>query len=795
MAILLIVFSGFALSLLAPWLTQPLGKAAGWVFALVPVGIVAGLATYTGAIAAGETVSVSYDWISITAFDVTLSFYLDGLSLFFGLLVSGVGALIYVYGGGYLEKHHHLGRFFSYLSMFMAAMMGMVLADNLLTFYIFFELTSFASFMLIGFNHDNAGSRRSAWQALLVTKAGGLAMLIGFLLIHQVTGTMQISEIIQMGGLITGSEFYLAILLLVLGGAFTKSAQFPFYFWLPNAMKAPTPVSAYLHSATMVKAGIYVLARLHPALSGTPEWIAIVTGFGAVTMLMSAWLALQYTDMKGILAYTTVMALGLLTMMLGVGSEIAIKACMLFVLVHALYKASLFMIAGAVDHGIHERDVTKLGGLRHAMPITAGAAVLAGLSMAGLPPFFGFIGKEIVYEAALNGGVAETLLAVTSLLANIALVAGAGLLVARPFFGKPTAIAKKAHAAPVSLYIGPVVLAGLGLALGLFPGPFGELFLLPAVAAVTGEPVEFSLYLWHGFTIELAMSVVTVAAGVGLYLGWDAMRRTVAARGFERWLGTGLDRGYDHTINGILAFGKWQTRLLQNGYLRNYMTTILSVGVVLIAVSYIRGGLFAWPAEAMGPIELHEWVLSALILGSALGTILFTSRLSAIAALGIAGFSIALMYLSFGAPDLAKTQFLVETLTVILFVLVLVRLPNLKEPASRTGKARDAIIALSVGALMTLLMLAALRLPFDSNMATYYAQNTYTLGEGRNIVNTILVDFRALDTFGEIAVLLVAGFGIYALLVLGRKDDDDAPADDDPSRPDISTPVSTTETA
>jgi len=367
--------------------------------------------------------------------------------------------------------------------------------------------------------------------------------------------------------------------------------------------------------------------------------------------------------------------------------------------------------------------------------------------------------------------VAETLLAGTSLLANIAIVAGACLLVVRPFFGKPTPATKKAHAAPVSLYLGPVLLAGLGLLLGLFPGSFGEYFLVPAVGAVMGEPAEFSLYLWHGFTIELAMSVVTVAAGVGLYFGWDAMRKTVPARGFERWLGTGLDRGYDHTIDGILSFGKWQTRVLQNGYLRSYLSTILGVAVLLIAASYIRGGLFGWPVEAMGAIEPHEYVLSALIVGSAVGCIFFASRVAAIASLGIAGFGIALMYLSFGAPDLAKTQFLVETLTVILFMLVLLRLPDMKEAASQLGKARDAVIALSVGGMITLLMLAALRLPFDSNMANYYAENTYTLGEGRNIVNTILVDFRAIDTFGEIAVLLVAAFGIYALVRLGRDSD------------------------
>ena len=763
MGILAVVFAGFILAAFTPWITRSLGRLSGWMYALVPTGIVAYLATYTAAVQDGGAVSASFDWVAVEAFTVSLSFYLDGLSLFFALLISGVGALIYIYAGAYLEGHHHLGRFFSYLSMFMASMIGMVLADNLLTFYIFFEGTSFASFMLIGFNHYSKESRRSAWQALLVTKAGGLALLVGFVLMYMVTGTYQISEIIQQGALIQQSEFYVAIVILVLAGAFTKSAQFPFYFWLPNAMKAPTPVSAYLHSATMVKAGIYVMARLHPALSGTDFWVIVVTSFGALTMLLSAWLALQYTDMKGVLAYTTVMALGLLTMLLGIGSEIALKACMLFVLVHALYKATLFMITGAVDHGIHVRDITKLSGLRHKMPITAAAAGLAALSMAGIPPFFGFIGKEIVYEAALNGGVAETAIAGVSVLANIALVAGAGLLALKPFWGSPSEAAEHAHQASVGLWFGPVVLAAFCVLLGLFPGWFGDPFLGPAVGAVMGEPTSLYLVLWHGFTIELLLSAITVASGVALYFATPVMRNHAIGRGFERAFGSGLDRGYDRVIDGILGLAKWQTRLLQNGVLRYYMATILGFTVLLVGGTFLRHELGGFAID-FSDLQIYDAAIALLIVSGAISIIFLRSRLAAVVSLGISGIGIALVYLTFGAPDLAMTQFLVETLTVILFALVLIELPNLKESVSNGGRIRDALIAVGVGAVITGLMLVALQYPFDSSMANFYAVNTYTEAEGRNIVNTILVDFRAIDTLGEIVVLMIAGFGIYTLL-------------------------------
>lgn len=775
MGLLTVVVSGFVLALAAPWVTPYTGRMTGWVYSLLPAAITAYLATFMGRVAGGETFRTAYAWVP--GLNVNLSFYLDGLSLFFGLLVAGIGALIFIYAGGYLKGHQHLGRFFSYLSMFMAAMLGLVLADNLFTFYIFFELTSFASFVLIGFNHDQAPSRRAAWQALLVTKAGGLALLVGFLLIEQVTGTLQISTILASGDAIREHSLYMPIVLLVLAGAFTKSAQFPFYFWLPNAMQAPTPVSAYLHSATMVKAGIYVLARFHPVLSGTDLWLWLVGGIGALTMLLSAWLALQYSDMKAILAYTTIMALGLLTMLLGLGTETALTACLVFVLVHAFYKAALFMVAGAVDHELHERDVTKLRGLRKKMPITAGAACVAALSMAGIIPFFGFVGKELIYKAATHFSEAAVAVTTVSVLSNIALVASAGVIVVRPFFGALNDVTKAAHQPGPGLWFGPAVLAVLNLGLGLVPWVLDSAVLAPSVGAVLGEATKPHLALWHGVNFELGLSLLTVAAGVGTYFGWAVLRTSAPGKVFERWLGTGLDNGYDHVVNGIMAVGDWQTRVLQNGRLRAYFSMILATLVGLVAAAVWRTGIVTGPL-IIPSVAAYEWILAVLVLGGALATVFFRSRLGMIIALGVSGFGIATLYLAYSAPDLAMTQFLIETLTVILFVLVLAGLPRLENTAPFWVGIRDSVIALAVGGTVTTLVLAVLHVPFSNPMGEYYAQNSYVEAVGHNIVNTILVDFRALDTLGEITVLLVAGFGVYAMLRLGR---DESAKGDGPS--------------
>ena len=369
------------------------------------------------------------------ALGVNLSFTVDGLSLLFALLISGVGALVLVYAGGYLAGSPQLGRLYAFLLFFMASMLGLVLADNLLLLFVFWELTSLSSYLLIGFDHERAEARAAALQALLVTGGGSLALLAGFLLLGQVGGSLELSALLSRPGAVTAHLLYVPILLLVLAGAFTKSAQFPFHFWLPAAMAAPTPVSAYLHSATMVKAGVYLLARLSPVLGGTDFWVWLVTVTGSATMLVGAYLALRQSDLKLILAYSTVSALGVMTSLLGLGGALAVRAALAFLLGHALYKGALFLVAGALDHQTGTRDVDRLAGLARAMPITALAAGLAALSMAGIPPLFGFIAKELSYEATLHAPASAWVTA-AAVLANALLVAAAGLAGLKPFLGK-----------------------------------------------------------------------------------------------------------------------------------------------------------------------------------------------------------------------------------------------------------------------------------------------------------------------------------------------------------------------
>jgi multicomponent Na+:H+ antiporter subunit A len=764
MTILISVLVGFVAAIIAPFLFRVAGRYTGWLLAIVPAGITVWYLQYLPRVAEGEIIRQSLPWVP--GFDVNLSFVVDGLSLFFVLLVALIGTFIFIYASGYMGVSEFSGRFYASLAAFMAAMFGMVLADNIITLYVFFELTSFTSFFLISYKHEYESARRAAWQSLLVTNVGGLALLGSVLLMAGITGSFEISEILTQPEALQQSPLYLAILLCLLGAAFTKSAQYPFYFWLPNAMEAPTPVSAFLHSATMVKAGIYLLARFSPALSGTTEWIWIVTGFGAFTMVISSWLSLGYTDLKRVLAYSTVMALGLLTMLLGMGGEAAITACIVFIVVHALYKASLFMIAGAIDHEAGTRNVSELRGLRHVMPITFGAAIIAGLSMAGIPPFFGFIGKEIIYEAALEYETTFAILVVIAVLANVAVVAAAGVVAIKPFLGEMSDAAKRVHKEPLALWIGPVVLAVLGLTLGILPGIVDDGLIAPAAMTVLGAPeIDFYLALWHGFNLPLLLSAITVALGIGMYLLYDRARVSDGMEYFRRIFAEAPENGYDHTMNGVLGFAKWQTNLLQPGILRYSMATVFAVaGILIVTTAVLKMGIVMPDLAAWGEVRIYEWMLVFTIVLSAFAALVLQSRLGSILALGIAGFSIALIYVSFGAPDLAMTQFLVETLTVIIFVLVLIEIPRQVIVEKTASKIRDGIIGVVAGLGVTIVMLGVLAQPFTSSMAEYYAQHSYTEAHGRNIVNVILVDFRAFDTLGETVVLVVAGLSIFALV-------------------------------
>lgn len=756
---LISIFSGFLAALIAPWIYRLVPKASGWLLAILPAALFCFFAVNTGSVTGDEAIKACYPWVP--SLGVNLSFYLDGLSLLFSLLICGVGTLVLIYSSGYLAGHPHLGRFYSFIFLFMSSMLGAVLADNLLTLFVFWELTSLSSYFLIGFEHGRDAARKGALQALLVTGIGGFALLAGFLLLLETGGSLELSALLSRGEDVRSHGLYLPILILVLAGAFTKSAQFPFHFWLPSAMEAPAPVSAYLHSATMVKLGIYLLARLSPLLGGTEAWHYLVTGTGGVTMLVGAALALQQKDMKRILAYSTVSALGILTLLLGLHTAAAVKAAMVYLLAHALYKGSLFLVAGVVDHETGVRDVNRLGGLYRAMPVITLAAVMAAFSMAGLPPMLGFISKELLYEATLQSPQAASLITGAGLFANSLLVAVAIIVGMRPFFGQATEKVGKSSHIPVSLRLGPLVLASLGLVIGLAPDTVASLVISPAVGAVRAELTTIDLALWHGVNSEFMLGGVTILSGAGVYAG-----RNVLLRAVLRWktaAGWGPSRWYELALDGMIWTARLQTRYLQNGKLRYYLMTVLSA--VFLLLLYALVGKAGFRGVTVRPEALfHEWVIAVMILAAALVAATSLSRLATVAALGVVGYGVTLIYIMFGAPDLAMTQFCTETLSIILYILVLYRLPRFSILSGKHARSRDVLISLANGGIMTALVLTATSEPVHSRISRFFAENALMQAHGRNIVNVILVDFRALDTLGEITVLSAASLGVYALL-------------------------------
>lgn len=765
------VLSGFLAALLAPFLSSAARRWSGWLFALVPVALIFYFTRFAGRISNGESIEYSYRWLS--GLGINLGFTLDGLSLLFVLLITGIGALVLIYSGSYLADHPQNGRFFAYLLVFMASMLGLVLADNAVVLFVFWELTSLSSYFLIGFESERAAAREAALQALLVTGMGGLALLAGFLLMGNIAGSLSISELMTKPDAIRSNELYLPILLLILAGAFTKSAQVPFHFWLPNAMEAPAPVSTYLHSATMVKAGIYLLARLTPVLAGTMVWEYLVIPAGCLTMLVGAQQALVHTDMKRILAYTTVSALGLMTLMLGINASLSTQAVMVFLLAHAFYKGALFLVAGAVDHETGTRDVSKLGGLFRTMPVLAMGALLAALSSAGIPPHLGFVGKELVYKAAFDESAKEIILA-TIVLTNISFVAAAGLIGFRPFFGGPKDLPRKVHHPPFSLWLGPFVLACLGLVVGAEPDLIEGWLIAPAAAVIERKPVFVELELWHGFHSSLLLSALAFLIGIGVYIGWDRYHAAVY-RLFQshRW---GPARWYAWLLEGLSAVARRQTRFLQNGHLHYYLLIIVVTTIGLVAASLFQQQL-PLGLERWVDARLYELVLAGVILAAAFAVVRARSLITAVVCLGVVGYGVALIFLLFSAPDLAMTQFAIESLSVVLLVLVLFRLPEIERYSKNRERLRDAVPALVLGALMTILVLTVTAVPRLARLVPYFAEHSYLDAKGHNVVNVILVDFRGFDTMGEITVLSVAAIGVYSLLKLylnkGKKQGED----------------------
>ncbi|XKH59443.1 putative monovalent cation/H+ antiporter subunit A [Halomonas sediminis] len=754
----LAVLGGFVVAGMAPLLHRWFGARTPMLMALLPASLTLWLLWQWPTIIAGNVLLLEWAWVP--GLDITLTFLIDGLAWLFAMLISVIGALVLVYSGDYLRGHQDLPRFLMVITAFMMSMLGLVLADNLVTLFVFWELTSITSYLLIGFNHTDLAARKAALQGLIVTAGGGLALLAGFVMLAVAGGSWSLSELITQGEVLREHSLYTALLICVLIGAFTKSAQFPFHFWLPNAMAAPTPVSAYLHSATMVKAGIYLLARLHPALGGTDTWVITLSLVGALTMATGAFLAIQHTHIKKMLAYSTIMALGTLTMLLGIGTQGALVAFVVFLLAHSLYKGALFMVAGILDHATGTKDVTAMGGLRHAMPLTAAAACIAALSLAGLPPLLGFVGKELMFESVLEASHYQGVILMLAFIAAFLTLAVAVIVALRPFFGPRRETPKTPHEAPPAMLVAPVLLAGLSLLLGLVPALLDGLVAAVVTGISLGEVRGVKLSLWHGINLPLLLSLASLAAGVLVFRYWHALRARLAR--LEPIMARGPEAGYEALMRGLVNVAEWQTRLLQNGYIRNYlvMTLLVFLGLVGHALVFRHSPNIALSID----VYFHEAVAAGLMVSGAIVACVMRSRLAAVAALGVMGFSIALTFVLFSAPDLAITQLLVETLTVILLVLVLFRSPRFADLSTPVERLRDLVVAVLTGGLTTLLMLAVLngeRLP---RISDYMVANSQPLGHGHNIVNVILVDFRALDTLGEMFVLALAAMGVYAML-------------------------------
>ena len=758
--------AGLVALVLSPFLALPV---AGWLgargvrraqlLAVLPGSLSAYFIYLLSLVSTNGPFTAIIPWVP--GLQLSLSFHFDGLSLLFATLIVGVGALIVIYAAKYLEGHPQAGRFHLALFAFMGSMLGVVLSDNLICLFVFWELTGFTSFILIGFDHERQDARRAATQAFLVTGGGGLALLAAAILLIRAGGTASISDLIRSGSL-AGHPLYPGIAALVLLAAFTKSAQFPFHFWLPNAMEAPTPVSAYLHSATMVKAGVYLIARMTPLLGGTTGWAGTVTIVGAITMVGASYRALLETDLKRVLAYSTIGALGILMFLLGIGTPAAITAAVVYLLAHACYKGALFLVAGAIDHEVGTRDLTALGGLARSMPVTATAAVLAAVSMAGIPLTFGFIAKDLVYESVTRldlSRIEMTIVVAASLMTSVCL-GGIGLIAGlAPFRGAASA-SPAAHDAPPSLWLGPLVLAIVGLIVGSFPMVANLPVTLAAASVTRVGPVH--LAIWHGIGATVLLSGATLAGSLALFAYRDGIRRYAWPRALR------TERVYAGALSGLDSLSRRVSPALQSASLRSYLLVVVVTTVTLVGTALATGRVLPAPSRST-PIAFHEAVVAILISCAALSAAFARTNMSAVLSLGTVGYGVALMYALLGAPDLAMTQFAVETLTVVIFVLVFYQLRGFGDLSSTAVRVRDAMVAAAAGVLVTTLVLFVGASGTTSRLSAYFADAAPRLAHGRNVVNVILVDFRGFDTLGETTVLVTVAIGVRALLLIGKE--------------------------
>ncbi|WP_394217879.1 Na+/H+ antiporter subunit A [Halobacillus trueperi] len=768
---LVAVLLPFIIAILIPLLSKWKEKIhTGFFVTIVPVLIFIYFASFLGT--GFEPVVHEYSWIP--SLDMNMVFHLDGLSLLFVLLISGIGALVAFYSVFYLHKSEQLGHFYVYFLIFMGSMLGVVLSDNVFALYTFWEFTSLSSFLLIGFWNYKKESRYGALKSMLITVFGGLSLLGALIFMSVLTNTSSIRGMIEQQQLILNSEFFPLILILLLLGAFTKSAQFPFHIWLPDAMEAPTPVSAYLHSATMVKAGIYLVARYSPMLSANEWFFIIVSIAGIVTLCWGSYMAVRQTDLKGILAFSTISQLGMIMAMLGFGTKAAIFGAVFHILNHATFKGSLFMVAGIVDHEAGTRDIRKLGGLMTFMPMTATLALFASFSMAGVPlPFLnGFYSKEMFFESSLHleaastgiAGLLQTAVPYLAVFGSIFTFVYSMYFFFGTFRGRShlSELPKKPHEAPIGMLISPIVLVAGVILIGLFPGLINEPFIAHAAEAVKGAALEGKeIYFWHGFIPPFIMSLTVLVFGSIL-----ALSRKVWAQVYNFVPGVlSMNKVYDGTVDRVERYSATITKGYMNGSLGRYVRLILAAIVVISFAFMAMTGGFTLDTSNVAEITAPEILVAVTMVIAAIGTALTNNRIAAILILGVVGYGLSMLFVIYRAPDLALTQLIIETVTVALFLLVFYHLPKLRkkeEPVST--KVLNLVISIGFGALMTMVAISSHSSKFFESISKYFTDNSYKLGGGDNIVNVILVDFRGLDTLFEIVVLGIAAMAIYGLI-------------------------------
>jgi len=759
-----IIFIPLLGALLPAMLSSRRRNASAWLAAIVTGTALALLIELAPAVFAGETLYAGSTWLP--ALGINFTFRLDGLGLLFALLILGMGLLVILYARYYLSEKDPMPRFYAFLLLFMGAMLGIVLSENVILLLMFWELTSLSSFLLIGYWHHRADARQGARMALTVTGAGGLALLAGLLIIGDIVDSLELTDILQSGELIKNNPNYPWALILILVGAFTKSAQFPFHFWLPHAMAAPTPVSAYLHSATMVKAGIFLLARFFPALAGTDLWFFIVSGAGLATLTFGAYIAIFQHDLKGLLAYSTISHLGLITLLFGLGTPLGEVAGVFHIINHATFKASLFMAAGIIDHECGTRDMRRINGLFKYMPYTAALAIVAALSMAGVPLFNGFLSKEMFLGETLHftwlGGLYLGL-PIVATLASVFSVAYSARFIHDVFFnGEPVNLPRLPHEPPRYMQIPVEVLVATCLLVGVLPNyTVGPLLEVAASSVMLGNKLPYySLAIWHGFNLPLLMSMIALGGGVLIY----ALRYWLFQLQERFPLPAAGKRLFDGVLNLLIFTAGRVTTALENGSLQRYLALLIITALVVGATAF-------WPPKQLtgpltpAPIDGITLLAAVILITAAIATVLtHRQRLTALVMISVVGLMVALAFVRFSAPDLALTQLVVETVTIVLLLLwMYFNPPKTPVESSTLRRVGDGLLATLAGLGVAALAWGVLTREYDT-IAEYFLANSVPGGGGTNVVNVILVDFRGFDTLGEITVLAIAAIGIVAML-------------------------------